>query len=70
MTTFFVALGVEAVLFVGSLIITIPVIKSELKQLRRTITEYTQTQKELVEAVIRNEERLNNHIQDTHIHNI
>lgn len=70
MTSFIIALGVETILFAGSLIITIPVIKSELKQLRRTITEYTQTQKELVEAVIRNEERLNNHIQDTHIHNI
>ena len=64
-----IAVIVEIVLFIVSLIIGIPLIRQELKQLNSTVAKATQVQEQLVKTVVRMEERLNNHINDTHIHN-
>lgn len=63
------SLIVEAIIFVLGLLLTIPQIKKELQILNKEFQKANETQSALVETVIRMEERLENHIHDTHIHN-
>lgn len=69
METLALGLTAELILFVIGGAIAIPGIKKELKRLNINIEKATAIQEELVKQVIRNEERLDNHIADTHIHN-
>ena len=62
------SLIVEAIIFVLGLLLTIPQIKKELQILNKEFQKANETQAALVETVIRMEERLENHIHDTHIH--
>lgn len=67
--TIAIAIAVEIALTVITAAATIPGIKKELQLLNANFVAANKTQQELVKQVIRNEERLDNHIADTHIHN-
>ena len=66
--TIIVACVVEAVTLAIGGLIAIPQIKRELKILNEQFAKANETQGALVQTVIRMEERLENHIHDTHIH--
>lgn len=66
--TLIATLVIEAFIFFLSLLITIPQIKKELQILNEQFKVANETQSALVNTVIRMEERLENHIHDTHIH--
>lgn len=68
MEAILIPVGVEVVLMALAAIIAIPGIKKELQALNQTLQQLNETQAALVETVIRDNERLDNHINDKHIH--
>lgn len=68
MEAILIPVGVEVVLMALAAIVAIPGIKKELKALNQTLQQLNETQAALVETVIRDNERLDNHINDKHIH--
>lgn len=60
----------EAIIGTIALIATIPSLKAELKRLNRNFEKANETQYELLIEVVRIKERVDNHINDTHAHNI
>lgn len=66
--TIVIAVSAELIMTAIALIATIPQIKKELKTLNENFKAANETQSALVSTVIRMEERLENHIHDTHIH--
>lgn len=67
--TIAVAVAVEAIIGGITLIATIPSLKRELKTLNRNFEKATEIQNQLLQQVVRIEERVDNHINDTHLHN-
>lgn len=67
--TILIAVAVELVLTGIALIATIPTLKKELKTLNRNFEKSTEVQTKILTQVVRLEERMDNHINDTHIHN-
>lgn len=65
----FIAVGTEILITGIALIATIPSLKKELARLNNLFEKSIATQEKLVKQTVRLEERLDNHIKDTHIHN-
>lgn len=64
-----IAVAVEMIITSITLVATIPSLKKELQRLNRNFETATEVQTEILTQVVRLEERLDNHINDTHIHN-
>ena len=70
METIIIAVAAEAIIGTITLIATIPTLRNELKRLNRNFEKANETQNKLLQQVVRIEERVDNHINDTHAHNI
>lgn len=64
-----VPIAIELLVGAAAALAAIPMIKKELQTLNQNIAALNETQAALVETVIRDNERLENHINDKHIHN-
>ena len=64
-----IPIAVELIVAAAAALAAIPMIKKELQTLNQNIAALNETQAALVETVIRDNERLENHINDKHIHN-
>lgn len=68
MEAILIPVAIEVVLFALAGAVAIPGIKKELARLNNTLEKINETQAALVETVIRDNERLDNHINDKHAH--
>lgn len=68
MEAILIPVAIEVVLFALAGAVAIPGIKKELARLNKTLEKINETQAALVETVIRDNERLDNHINDKHAH--
>ena len=68
MEVILVPIAIEIILMVLAAAMAIPAIKKELKILNQQFAAFNETQKALVETVIRDNEKLENHINDKHMH--
>ena len=68
--TILIAIATEVVVFAVGAILTIPAIKKELQILNKNMEISNETLAALVETVIRDDEKLENHINNKHIHNM
>ena len=67
--TIIVGVVIEGIVASFALITAIPTLKKELKTLNRNFEKATEAQSKILNQVVRLEERIDNHINDTHIHN-
>lgn len=66
--TVLISVAIEIIVMGVAAVATIPAIKKELKILNEQFKLFNETQSALVETVIRDNEKLENHINDKHIH--
>lgn len=64
-----ISVAVELLLFVLAGAAAIPSIKKELKRLNATLEKMNDTQAAIMATVIRDDERLTNHINNKSLHN-
>lgn len=69
MEALIIPISVELLLFILAGAAAIPSIKKELKHINETLEKMSNTQAAIMETVIRDDERLTNHINNKSLHN-
>lgn len=69
MDTLIIAIAVELILFILAGVAAVPSIKKELNRINSTLEKINETQAAIMATVIRDDERLTNHINNKSLHN-